>query len=58
MKAKTIKELANEYGVSRDTFVAWLKDADLMRLRVGKLFPPVTIYIIYSKFGNPKEYAS
>lgn len=56
MKAKTIKELASEYGVSRKTFVVWLKDADLLHLRVGRLFPPSAVYIIYCKFGNPKEY--
>ena len=57
MKAKTIKELAADYGVSRETFVAWLKDANLMRLRVGRLFPPSAVLLIYIEFGNPKEYS-
>jgi hypothetical protein len=56
MKVKTITQLAAEYGVSRTTIVIWLKDADLLKLRVGRLFPPSALVIIYKHFGDPKEY--
>ena len=56
MKAKTIKELAAEYGIDRKTFRLWLEVEKLMPLRVGRLFPPSAVNIIYMKLGNPKEY--
>lgn len=56
IKAKTIKELAINYGVSRDTMVVWLEEYDLLKLRIGRLFPPSAVCEIYRVLGNPNEY--
>ena len=58
MEAKTIKELADSYGVNRHTFVCWLREFDLLSLRIGRLFPPAAVRKIHEKLGDPREYLS
>ena len=57
LKAKTIKQLATEYGVNRKTFVDWLKADGLYDLKRGYLFSPAAVLEIYAVLGNPCEYA-
>lgn len=56
VRAKTIKQLAAEYGVNRKTFVEWLKAYGLYDLKIGYLFMPSGVLEIYAVLGKPGEY--
>ena len=56
VQAKTIKQLAAEYGVNRKTFVEWLKAYGLYNLKRGYLFMPSGVLEIYAVLGKPLEY--
>ena len=50
-KAKTRQEIANEYGIHRNTFRTWLKDAGIKLSK--KLITPKEQALIYEYFGHP-----
>lgn len=50
-RAKTKQEIANEYGVHRNTFAKWLKEKDIQLSR--KLITPKEQELIYETFGQP-----
>ena len=50
---KTRQEIANEYGITRHTLLAWLKKAHI-KLPSG-LVPPKYQKQIYEEFGYPKS---
>ena len=60
-KAKTINEIANEYGISRNTMYQYIyKDDELMILlksahwKRGMRLLPLHLDIIYDFFGHPE----
>lgn len=53
-QAKTVKQLAAEYGVNRKTFVSWLHIYGLDHLRRGYLFLPAAVVEIYTVLGHPE----
>ena len=52
-KAKTRQEIANEYGIHRNTFYTWLKTAEI-KLST-RLVSPKEQAIIYAYFGQPSK---
>jgi len=54
LKAKTRKEVAEEYGISPRTLARWFKKVNL-RILPG-LIDPNHLQIIYETFGAPKDY--
>lgn len=54
--AKTRKELAQEFNISRRTLYNWLKIAGISTK--GKLLTPLELEKIYKTFGVPKTFHS
>ena len=52
-KAKTRQEIANEYGIHRNTFRTWLKTAGIKLSK--QLITPKEQALIYSYFGQPSR---
>ncbi len=52
-KAKTRAEIANEYGIHRNTFRTWLKTAGIKLS--NRLITPKEQALIYSYFGYPSK---
>lgn len=50
-KAKTKQEIANEYGIHRNTFSNWLKRAGIKLSK--QLITPKEQVLIYEQFGQP-----
>jgi hypothetical protein len=53
LKAKTRKEVANEYGVSLKTLNRWFKKENL-QIPNGLIYP-INLRIIYETFGSPSN---
>jgi hypothetical protein len=53
LKAKTRKEVAEEYGISPRTLVCWFNKANLQT--PPGLIDPYHLEIIYKTFGVPKN---
>ena len=53
-KAKTRQEIANEYGIHRNTFHTWLKTAGI-KLSTRRLVTPKEQALIYEYFGQPSK---
>lgn len=53
-RAKTLKDLAIEYGVSEDVFRNWIRPfKDEIGKRVGFFYTPKQIRIIYERLDPP-----
>jgi len=52
-KAKTKQEIANEYGIHRNTFYNWLKKAGIKLSK--QLITPKEQILIYEEFGQPSK---
>ena len=53
-RAKTLKDLATEYGVSEDIFRKWIEPfKDEIGKRVGFFYTPKQIRIIYERLDTP-----
>lgn len=50
-KAKTRQEIANEFGIHRNTFHNWLKTANIKLSK--QLITPKEQTLIYEYFGQP-----
>lgn len=56
IKAMTLTELANKYGVSIKTMYNWLKRKKIIKnKREGYLFTPKEVKIIYEELGEPEN---
>ena len=55
IKACTITELANMYGVSLKTFRAWLQPhQDAIGKRLGRYYNTLQVRIIFERLGYPE----
>jgi transposase-like protein len=54
LKPKTVQELAEEYGISRETFRRWIEPFICeIGTRKGNIFNIKQVSIIYDKLGTP-----
>jgi hypothetical protein len=56
MKAKSKKELRNEFQVSKNTFNAWIRKIPGFIIdKKAHIFQPREVQIIYDHLGNPAD---